>query len=219
MLDLSDSRQLEEAALIARILAGETNLFHDLIRPYERRIYVAALSILRDPVEAEDAVQETMLKAYRNLHTFRGEAKFSTWLTVIAQNEGRARLRVSTRHVMVSIDEDREEEDGHCHPFQLKDWREIPSEALERKDISALLQAAVLELPEIYRTVFMLRDVEELSMEETARVLDVTIGTAKVRLHRARMLLQKRLAPELQKTQPAKKRLRIFRGFQRGRTV
>ncbi len=214
-----DNPQERESALIARILAGETNLFHDLIRPYERRVFVTALAMLRDPAEAEDVVQETMLKAYRNLQSFRGEAKFSTWLTVIAQNEGRAKLRKASQHVMVSIDAATEEEDGHCHHFQLKDWREIPSEALERKDISALLQTAVLELPEIYRTVFMLRDVEEVSMEEAARVLCVTVGTAKVRLHRARLLLQKRLAPTLQKAMPLQKPLPAKKGLRVARSL
>lgn len=216
MPHMSDAQQEAEAALIARILAGEKNLFHDLIRPYERRVFVTALSMLRDPVEAEDVVQETMLKAYRNLQTFRGEAKFSTWLTVIAQNEGRARLRKSSQQVMVSIDEDTEGEDGHCQPFQLKDWREIPSEILERKDISALLQAAVLELPEIYRAVFLLRDVEETDMEETARLLSVTVGTAKVRLHRARLMLQKRLAPTLQRAMPLQRPLPAKKGLRDG---
>ncbi|HUZ04970.1 MAG TPA: sigma-70 family RNA polymerase sigma factor [Acidobacteriaceae bacterium] len=207
---IQGAQQEEESSLIARILAGEKNLFHDLIRPYERRMYLTVFSILRDPAEAEDAVQETMLKAYRNLQSFRGESKFSSWLTSIALNEARGRLRKPGRAMTISIDEDKEGEDGHCHPFQLRDWREIPSEALERKDIAKLLETAVQELPEIYRTVFVLRDMEEASIEETARLLGLQTSAVKVRLHRARILLQNRLAPALQMALPAKKGIRAM---------
>ena len=195
----------DEVALIALILSGEKNLFHDLIRPYERRIFLTALAILRNAEEAEDAVQETMLKAYRNLQSFRGEAKFSTWLTSIALNEARGRLRKFERHATVSMDEGREEGDADCDPFLLRDWREIPSETLERKDVAELLQKAVEELPEIYRTVFVLRDMEEASIEETALALGLQAGAVKVRLHRARMMLQRRLAPALQMTVPPRR--------------
>ena len=205
---IQGARQEEESSLIARILAGEKNLFHDLIRPYERRMYLTVFSILRDPAEAEDAVQETMLKAYRNLQSFRGESKFSSWLTSIALNEARGRLRKPGRATTISIDEENEGDDGHCHPFQLRDWREIPSEALERKDIAKLLETAVQELPEIYRTVFVLRDIEEASIEETARLLGLQASAVKVRLHRARIMLQKRLAPTLQMAVPAKQGIR-----------
>ena len=202
------SNHAEETALIARILAGEKSLFHDLIRPYERRMYVTAFSIVQNAGEAEDAVQETMLKAYRNLQSFRGEAKFSTWLTSIALNEARGRRRKSERHATVSIDEERGHDDVGSGPYVLRDWREIPSETLERKNVAALLRAAVEELPEIYRTVFVLRDMEEMSIEETARELGLQAGAVKVRLHRARMMLQKRLAPELQMTLPPARGIR-----------
>jgi RNA polymerase sigma-70 factor (ECF subfamily) len=208
MQPMAESKHAEETTLIARILAGEKNLFHDLIRSYERRMYMTAFSILRNAGEAEDAVQETMLKAYRNLQSFRGEAKFSTWLTSIALNEARGRWRKSERRGSVSIDEERDQDDAGCDPYLLRDWREIPSEALERKDVADLLQAAVEELPEIYRTVFVLRDMEETSIEETARALGLQAGAVKVRLHRARMMLQKRLAPELQMTLPPARGIR-----------
>lgn len=203
-----ESNHAEETTLIARILAGEKNLFHDLIRPYERRMYMTAFSILQNAGEAEDAVQETMLKAYRNLQSFRGEAKFSTWLTSIALNEARGQRRKSERRATVSIDEERDQDNADCDPYLLRDWREIPSESLERKDIADRLQAAVQELPEIYRTVFVLRDMEETSIEETARVLGLQAGAVKVRLHRARMMLQKRLAQELEMTLPPARGIR-----------
>lgn len=208
MQPMVESNHAEETTLIARILAGEKNLFHDLIRPYERRMYMTAFSILQNAGEAEDAVQETMLKAYRNLQSFRGEAKFSTWLTSIALNEARGQRRKSERRATVSIDEERDQDNADCDPYLLRDWREIPSESLERKDIADRLQAAVQELPEIYRTVFVLRDMEETSIEETARVLGLQAGAVKVRLHRARMMLQKRLAQELEMTLPPARGIR-----------
>jgi RNA polymerase sigma-70 factor, ECF subfamily len=186
-----------EAGLIERICLGERDLFHDLIRPYERKIYLTALALLGSEAEAEDAAQETMIKAFRNLRSFRSESRFSTWLVSIALNEARSRLRKSKRTQIESLDADADNHEGDFTPAMLTDWREIPSEALERSELRATLQAAVAELPPIYREVFTLRDLEELNVEETARALGVTANVVKVRLHRARMLLQKRLVPLL----------------------
>ncbi len=205
---MMEPRHVGESALIARIIAGERNLFHDLIRPYERRVFLAAFAILRGTAEAEDAVQETMLKAYRNLKSFRGEARFSTWLTSIAINEARGRQRKLIGEATVSIDAENEQGNLLCDPYLLRDWRELPSEVLERADVARLLQAAVQQLPDIYRTVFVLRDMEEMSTEDAARVLGLQPGTVKVRLHRARMMLQRHLAPTLQATPPPKRGIR-----------
>jgi RNA polymerase sigma-70 factor (ECF subfamily) len=155
------------------------------------------LALLGNAEEAEDAAQEAMIKAFRNLHSFRGEAKFGTWLISIALNEARSRLRKAKRVHLESLDEREESREGDFTPAQLTDWREIPSEALERSELRTILQSAVGELPAIYREVFTLRDLEELNVEETAKVLGVTPNVVKVRLHRARMLLQKRLVPLL----------------------
>jgi RNA polymerase sigma-70 factor (ECF subfamily) len=187
----------DESKLIARILDGERDLFHDLIRPYERRVYVAVLALLGSESEAEDAAQEVMIKAFRNLTSFRSESRFSTWLTSIALNEARSRLRKAKRAQLESLDERPVDSEGDFTPAMLTDWREIPSEALERAELRATLKSAVEELPPIYREVFTLRDLEELNVEETARTLGVTANVVKVRLHRARILLQKRLAPLL----------------------
>src|ERR1700683_3074762 len=140
----------DEAQMIAKILAADSQLFHELIRPYERRVYVMALSFLHNEADAEDAAQEAFLKAYRNLSSFRGESKFGTWLISIALNEARSRLRRATTGTMESLDAP---PDGHgqvSHAW-LRDWREIPSEVLERQEIRHLLQRAVGELPQIYR--------------------------------------------------------------------
>ena len=197
--------ETNEAGLIARILAGEKELFHELIRPFERMVYLTLISILKNETDAEDAAQETVISAYRHLAAFRGDAKFSTWLTTIAINEGRKRLRKAKGAAEESIEEQEEGHEGDFTPAPLTDWREIPLEALERKELREALRSAVAELPNIYRQVFILRDLEELNIEETAQALGINPGAVKVRLHRARMMLQKRLVPFLKTTAPARR--------------
>jgi len=200
-----EKAKTNEAGLIARILAGEKELFHELIQPYERMVYLTLFAIVKNETEAEDGAQETVINAYRHLASFRGEAKFSTWLTSIAINEGRKRLRKVKGAAEESIEEQEEEYEGDFTPAPLTDWREIPLEALERKELREMLRVAVAELPGIYRQVFALRDLEELSIEETARALGINPGAVKVRLHRARMMLQKRLVPFLKTRAPARR--------------
>ena len=190
--------------MIASILAGDTQLYHQLIRPYERSVYMMALSYMKNEADAEDVAQETFLKAFHHLTTFRAEAKFSTWLIGIALNEARSRLRREAVLRMESID-DTSNEGGHTSPAILRDWREVPSEALERKEVRQMLQEAITSLPTIYREVFVLRDVEELNNIETAAVLSITVGNVKVRLHRARLMLQKQLAPLLRNMNPKRR--------------
>lgn len=194
-----------ERELIKRILAGQTELFHELIRPYERMVYLTIYGIVRNESEAEDGAQETMIRAFRYLGNFRGKSKFSTWLVTIAMNEGRQRLRKAKSAAEDSLDEKVEGMDGDFTPAALTDWREIPLEALEKKELREKLRQAVEELPEIYREVLVLRDLEELNQEETAAALGITVTVVKVRLHRARMMLQKKLAPYLKTVAPAKK--------------
>lgn len=199
------TKSANEAELIARIVAGEKELFHELIRPYERMVYLTLFSIVKNEAEAEDGVQEAVISAYRHLGSFRAEAKFSTWLTTIAINEGRKRLRKAKRAAEESIDEQAEGQEGDYTPAPLTDWREIPLEALERKELREALRNAVAELPGIYRQVFTLRDLEELNIEETAQALEINAGAVKVRLHRARIMLQKRLVPFMKTIAPARK--------------
>ena len=190
--------------MIASILAGDTQLYHELIRPYERSVYVMALSYVRNEADAEDIAQEAFLKAFHNLASFRAEAKFSTWLVSIALNEARSRLRREGSVRMESIDQT-PEEGGHVSPAMLRDWREVPSEALERKEVRQMLKRAVTGLPDIYREVFLLRDVEELNIAETATTLGISIASVKVRLHRARLMLQKQLTPQLKQINPKRR--------------
>jgi RNA polymerase sigma-70 factor, ECF subfamily len=203
MAAISDVR--DEAEMIALILAGNSQLFHELIRPYERRVYAMALSFMRNEADAEDVTQEAFLKAFRNLASFRGEAKFGTWLVSITLNEARSRIRHRDAIRIESLDEPHDEQE-QASPALLRDWKEIPSEALERKEIRVLLHKAVTALPLIYREVFQLRDIEQMSVNEAAEALGITISSVKVRLHRARMMLQKTLAPELKQFAPKRRR-------------
>jgi RNA polymerase sigma-70 factor, ECF subfamily len=194
------------AALITRVLAGETHLFHDLIRPIERAVFVMLLMLLRSETDAEDVTQETFIKIYRNLHNFRGESKFSTWVLSIARNEGLGWLRKHASRPEEPLEPVLDESSGDFTPALLTDWREVPAEALERKELGACLCRAIMDLPPIYREVVQLRDIDELDVQETAEVLGITPGSVKVRLHRARIMLQKALVPVLKGFAPATKR-------------
>ncbi len=193
----------DENAMIAKVLAGGTDTFHELIRPYERSVYMMALSLLHNEAEAEDAAQESFIKAYRNLGRFRAESRFSTWLIAIVLNEARGRLRRKQPGLTDSIDDTSE---GSVTPAQLTDWREIPSESLERKEVRSLIRQALNSLPLPYREVFVLRELEERNVQETAEALGITSASVKMRLHRARMMLQKQLAPDLISQAPKRRR-------------
>lgn len=186
-----------ETILIERILAGDTNAFPELLRPYERMIYLSALSILGNEADAEDVAQEAVLKAFKNLSRFRRESRFSTWLTQIAINEAKMKLRKDRRHLYDSIDAGQPGDEGDYIPMDFADWREIPSEALEQKQLREALNQAILALAEKYRSVFILRDVQQMSIEETARALGISTANVKTRLLRARLQLRDLLAPGL----------------------
>lgn len=197
-----------EQELIASILAGQRDNFHLLIRPYEQQLYRTAFALIKNEAEAEDVVQDAVLKAYRKLASFRGDSKFSTWLIAITLNEARGRLRKEGRATIDSLDV--HQESGDFTPAALTDWREVPLAALERQEMRQLIQSAVAELPETYREVVTLRDVEELSVNQTAELLGISISLVKVRLHRARMMLQKKLVPHLKQVGKKASKARIF---------
>ena len=189
-------QQREEERLIQRIRDGEHELFYELIRPYERRVYAAAFAILRNQADAEDAAQEAVLKAFKNLRQFRAEAKFSTWLIQITINEARMHRRKQQAGRVEPIDNPKQEDEPYT-PRDFADWREIPSEVLERKEVREKLAEAVASLGQIYREVFVLRDMEQLSIEETAKALGISTASVKTRLLRARLMLRDLLAPGL----------------------
>jgi RNA polymerase sigma-70 factor (ECF subfamily) len=190
------AKQWNEGVLIRRIRDGEHELFYELIRPYEGRVFAAALAILRNEADAEDAAQEAVLKAFKKIRQFRGESRFSTWLIQITVNEARMRRRKDHSNIMEPI-VDRQDEEGNHTPRDFADWREIPLEALERKEIRQKLAEALASLGEKYREVFVLRDMQHLSIEETAKTLGISTALVKTRLLRARLMLRDLLAPGL----------------------
>jgi RNA polymerase sigma-70 factor, ECF subfamily len=186
-----------EQDLIARVQRGQNELFYELVRPYERRVYAAALAILRNETDAEDVAQEAMLKAFANIGKFRSESRFSTWLIQITVNEALMRRRRERTVVMEGIDghrSSRGEEENDYTPRDFADWREIPSEALERKEVRQKLAEALAMLDRKYREVFVLRDMEQLNIQETAEALGISVASVKTRLLRARLMLRDLLA-------------------------
>jgi RNA polymerase sigma-70 factor (ECF subfamily) len=159
-------------------------------------VYSAALSILRNEADAEDAAQEAMLKAFKHIGQFRAEARFSTWLIQITVNEARMWRRKEHAHRLEPII-NREDAEGDYIPREFADWREIPSETLERKEIREKLAEALQALGNIYREVFVLRDMQHLSIDETAKTLGISTASVKTRLLRARLMLRDLLAPGL----------------------
>jgi RNA polymerase sigma-70 factor, ECF subfamily len=188
---------VREAAIIARILAGERELFHDLIRSYERGLYLAAYSVVQHEADAEDIAQDAVIKAYQALKSFRGEARFSTWLMAIALNEARSRWRKTNGEQLDFLSDCEEDSTGDYTPAVLADWRYIPSAELERRELRQTLREAIAKLPPQYREVLILRDVRGMSIAETAAATGVNEGLVKIRLFRARLSMQKLLAPRL----------------------
>jgi RNA polymerase sigma-70 factor (ECF subfamily) len=183
----------DEAQLIESILAGNTNLYQDLVRPYEALVYRMAFMMLRNDADAEDAAQEAFLRAYRKLASFRSESRFSTWLTSIVLNEARARLRRRERGLSVSLDSLLSQE-TLLPARSFCDKQESALRGLERAELQSQLQRAILDLPAIYREVLQMRLLDERSIRNTAQALMSTEGVVKSRLHRARRMLQRRFS-------------------------
>ena len=159
-------------------------------------MFAAAFAILRNEADAEDAAQEAMLKAFKHIRQFRAESRFSTWLIQITVNEARMRRRKEHANIIEPI-VDRQDEEGNYTPRDFADWREIPLETLERTEVRQKLAEALVSLGEKYREVFVLRDVQHLSIEETAKALGISTASVKTRLLRARLMLRDLLAPGL----------------------
>lgn len=187
-------RAFGEAELIGRILRGERKLFHELVRPYERAVYLTAFAVLRNEADAEDAAQETMMKAFTKLKQLSSAEKFKPWLLQIAMNEARLRRRSRRDHLYEPLDSDREPANDFM-PRDFADWREIPPETVERKEIRQVVSRALQELPPIYREIFVLRDVQQLSVNDCMQMLELSEEVVKVRLHRARLMMREKLAP------------------------
>jgi RNA polymerase sigma-70 factor (ECF subfamily) len=183
-----------EQDLIERVLKGDRESYYALIHPYKRQVFFAAMSVLDNSADAEDVVQEAILKAFIHIASFRNECKFSTWLVQITINEARLRLRKDRRHLYESIDEPSTQE-GTYKPKDFADWRYIPSEMLQRKELQQALARALASLKPKYREVLVLRDVQRLSTRETAVTLRISEANVKARLLRARLQMRDALAP------------------------
>ncbi|MCW5980135.1 MAG: RNA polymerase sigma factor [Bryobacteraceae bacterium] len=181
-----------DAALVARAQSGDPNAFEELIGRYERKVFRLARNITNNEHDAEDVLQETFLKAYSHLDGFQGNSKFYTWLVRIAVNEALMKLRKRKSDKTVSMDEgiDTGEE---TMVREIAVWDDDPEQRYSQEELKAILQDAVQNLRPAFRTVFVLRDIEELSTEETARLLDLSIPAVKSRLLRARLQLRERL--------------------------
>jgi RNA polymerase sigma-70 factor (ECF subfamily) len=185
---------LGDEALVELARTSESAAFREIMQRYNRRLYRIARSVLRDDSEAEDVVQEAYLRAFAHLDRFRGEARLSTWLTRIALNEALGRLRRRRPFVdLAAVDAINDQ--GEARVIFLPSARQDgdPEAAAARAEVRRLLERAVDQLPDPFRTVFVLRDIEELSIEETASHLGLRPETVKTRLHRARRLLRQSL--------------------------
>jgi RNA polymerase sigma-70 factor (ECF subfamily) len=183
-----DRSLAQEGEIIAEVLAGNHERYYELIAPIERRVYYTAYAILRSEADAEEVAQETILKGFRSLPNFRKDARFSTWLLSIAMNEARMRLR-QRREVPLEELKSPDSKDEYT-PVELADWREIPAEALAQSELRSQLEEAVAILPELYREVLILRDIDGLNVAETAGALGVSEAVVKTRLCRARLMVR-----------------------------
>jgi RNA polymerase sigma-70 factor, ECF subfamily len=186
-------RGLSDEEVVSRVLGGETAIFEILMRRHNQLVYRSARMILREDTEAEDVMQEAYVRAYQNLHQFAGRAKFSTWITRIAINEALARKR---RGKLYQEPEPMSEEQNQKMD-RFESSAPTPEQHASLSETHLLLERAIESLPEIYRTVFVMRDVEDADTTETAAALDITEETVKTRLHRARMLLRKQLFAQI----------------------
>jgi RNA polymerase sigma-70 factor (ECF subfamily) len=185
----------DDAALAARMRAGDEAAFERVVRTYSPRLLALARRLVGSDEDARDVVQDAFLNAFRGLSNFEGQAKLSTWLHRIVVNVALMKLRTRRRKPEQSIETllPAFRDDGH-HVEQFRSWEEPIDEVLERRETREVVRKLIDELPESYRTVLVLRDIEGLDTEETARMLDLTPNAAKIRLHRARQALRTLLA-------------------------
>ena len=188
----------DESVLVAQAKAGDQNAFSELVRRYERKIYRLAKNITRNDEDAEDVLQDAFLKAYTHLDNFKGDSKFYTWIVRIAVNEALMRLRKRKTDRSVPLDEpvDLGEE---TVAREIAVWEDNPEQQYSQEEWRRILDEAVDELKPDFRTVFVLRDIEELSTEETAETLGISIPAVKSRLLRARLALREKLTRQFKR--------------------
>jgi RNA polymerase sigma-70 factor (ECF subfamily) len=182
----------DELKLVRAAKAGDVGAFEQLVHRYDRNVFRIAQHITQNREDAEDVVQDAFLKAYENLKNFQEQSKFYTWLVRIAVNEALMRLRRRRPERMVSLDEE-VKTDEDSMPREVADWSPNPEQLYTQSELRDILTKTIQGLPSSFRTVFVLRDVEGLSTEETAEALDLSIPAVKSRLLRARLQLRERL--------------------------
>lgn len=184
----------DETSLITRIQAGDKAACAECIEVHSPAVYRLALRLTENEAEAEDVMQETFLSAFKAIDSFEGRSSLSTWLYRITHNAAMMRLRRPDPFT-VSVEETMAFESSNVIPRQLFDWCCLPEEDFESDEVRSELERAIHELPEQFKTVFVLRELEGLSTKDTAMTLDLSEGAVKVRLHRARLWLRERLTP------------------------
>lgn len=193
----------EDLALVGRVLAGDRRAFEPLVRRHERRVYRVTLAVLGNTEDAEEAMQDAFVKAYRHLNQFRRESKFTTWLTRIAINE--ALQKKMARKEGVSLDEVRESE--FLLPRRDEPWRADPEKLYGRQEMKRLVESAIQSLDAIYRQAFVLRDVEDMSAQEAAEAAGIAVAAMKSRVLRARLMVREALAAKLEEPLTLKRRI------------
>jgi len=183
----------DESALVSAAKAGDAAAFEELVNRYERKIFRLTMNITQNREDAEDSMQEAFLKSFTNLDRFQGDSRFYTWLVRIAVNEALMKLR-KRRPNQVSLDEPLNDKDGEDSVFrEIVDWGPSPEKKFAQTELNEILNSVIGELDPIFRVVFLLRDVEGVSTEETAQILDISVAAVKSRLLRARLKLRQKL--------------------------
>jgi RNA polymerase sigma-70 factor (ECF subfamily) len=197
----------KDAPLIERIIAGDQAAFTELVRRYEGKVYQLALRLTGNQMDANDVIQEVFLSVYQKLHTFRGQAAFSSWLYRITANASFARLNQRKRAAAVSIDDVLPAVEGQSPGGTFSEWSQRPDTILFNKEARAALEKAINDLPEEFRTVVILRDVENQSNQEVAEILNLSVAAVKSRLHRARLALRRTLGEYLDRQEGSSGRM------------
>jgi RNA polymerase sigma-70 factor, ECF subfamily len=189
---VSSLSSIDESQLVTQSREGDTTAFNELVRRYEGKIFRLAQHVTQNKEDAEDVLQETFLKAYEHLDQFKGDSKFYTWIVRIAVNQALMKLRRRKTDKSVSLDETIDTGEDTV-TREIAAWDEDPEQRFSRDELGGILDSAVQSLEPLYRSVFVLRDIEELSTEETAEALGLSIPAVKSRLLRARLQLRERL--------------------------
>jgi RNA polymerase sigma-70 factor (ECF subfamily) len=190
---LVDTLRDADAQLVAQAQGGSLEAFEELVRRHTQLIYRTLMAILGNPTDSQDAMQDTLLNAFKHIRGFQGRAKFSTWLVSIARNTALVRLR--GRRNVESLDQSDYEEDGDFRPRQVRAWQDDPEQSHSKSEIRQLVERGLLQLPAKYRVVVILRDIQQLSADEVSRQLGLSVPAVKTRLLRGRLMMRELLSP------------------------